>query len=315
MRIFSKKKKMAQQAQEERDLYPVLHVADSLKHYQKELVREEVASLQELSLVDSSFSGVLQEAAIFQDKLQDLGGSFANIDQTAEQFGQVRNGIAESVSGAQALMTELGEVSDAVQGSYQEMKETFSHLQAAIRGIQQCMGKIVSVADETNILALNASIEAARVGEAGRGFSVVAVQVKNLAEEIKVLAGEVDAEVNNIQSRANELSGKISNSQDTLGQSVGIVNRADESFQSITAAAEGAAAVQDEISNVIQTSQAELQVICKFFDQIGDMYKQVQGHINNASRLGTTKSSMFEDIDNMISQLPPIVRDIAGKAN
>lgn len=309
MGIFKKEKQKARQAGET-DLYPVLHVADSLKTYQRELVQKEVAALQELSLVNSSFSGVVREAALFQSKLQDLGDSFSNIDQAAEQFGEVRAGIAESVAGAQSLMEELANVSAAVQGSYDEMAETFSQLQAAIQGIQRCMGKIVSIADETNILALNASIEAARVGAAGKGFSVVAVQVKELAKEIKVLAGEVDSEVNDVQARANELSSKISYSQDTLGQGVGIVSQTDESFRNITTAAEGAAAVQDEISGVILASQTELQVICKFFDRIKDLYQKVQGHINTASRLGTTKSAMFEDMDNMISQLPPIVHDV-----
>ncbi len=74
-------------------------------------------------------------------------------------------------------------------------------------------------------------------------------------------------------------------------------------------AAEGAVQVQSEISDVIESSQAELQVICKFFDRIRDQYQEVLGHINTASRLGTTKSAMFEDMDNMVSQIPPLVRD------
>ena len=57
-------------------------------------------------------------------------------------------------------MEELSQTSMHVQESYDEMKEIFTHLQNAIRGIQQCMGKIVSIADQTNILAINASIEA-----------------------------------------------------------------------------------------------------------------------------------------------------------
>ena len=62
--------------QEEKSLYPVLHVARSLKEYQKELVKKEVASLSELSLVGSTFSGVLKEADHFQEELQKLGESF-----------------------------------------------------------------------------------------------------------------------------------------------------------------------------------------------------------------------------------------------
>ena len=272
-------------------------------------MQKEVASLWELSLVGTSFSSVLKEADHFQAKLQDLGASFSNINQTAEQFIQVRGEIAQSVSEAQGQMEALGNTSMQVQHSYDEMTEIFTQLQAAIKGIQQCMGKIVSIADQTNILAINASIEAARAGAAGQGFAVVAAQVKDLAKEIKVLAGEVDSGVCDVESRAGQLSDSIVASQQTLGQGVGIVSQTDESFRQITAAAEGAVSVQAEISGVISSSQNELQTIRQFFDQIKDRYQEVIQHIDSASRLGTTKSAMFEDMDNMIAQIPPMIKD------
>ena len=309
MLFTGKERQKPKQRRERTALTPVLHVADSLKAYQKDLVQKEVASLWELSKVGTSFSGVMNEADNFQAKLQELGQSFANIDTAAEQFAQVRSDVAQTVTEAQGQMVELGNISAEVQKSYGTMTETFAQLEAAIRGIQQCMGKIVSIADQTNILAINASIEAARAGDEGRGFAVVAAQVKELAKEIKVLAGEVDTGVCEVEARAGELSGSIQLSQDTLGLGVNIVGRADESFQKITAAAEGAVSVQSEISGVIQASQMELEVIRQFFDKIKNQYQEVVTHINSASRLGTTKSAMFEDMDNMISQIPPLVKD------
>ena len=170
------------------------------------------------------------------------------------------------------------------------------------------------MADQTNILAINASIEAARAGAAGRGFAVVAEQVKSLAKEIKVLANEVDSGICDVENNAGQLSGRIVISQQTLGQGVGIVGQADESFRKITAAAEGAVSVQTEISGVIEASQRELQVIRQFFDEIKGQYQEVVRHIDSASRLGTTKSAMFEDMDNMISQIPPLVKDLESNS-
>ncbi|EOS64788.1 methyl-accepting chemotaxis protein [Oscillibacter sp. 1-3] len=309
--IFSGKNRRQQnEPGGEKSLYPVLHVADSLKEYQKELVKKEVASLSELGMVGSSFSGVLTEANNFQEKLQELGQSFSSINQTAGQFGQVRGEIAQMVSEAQGQLEELGQTSARVQQSYEEMTEIFSKLQAAIREIQQCMGKIVSIADQTNLLAINASIEAARAGVDGRGFAVVAAQVKQLAEEIKVLAQDVNIGICDVEERAGELSGSIRTSQETLSQGAGAVAQTGESFRRITDAAEGAVAVQTEISGVISTSQGELQSLCQFFDQIRNLYQEVVKHIDQASRLGTTKSAMFEDMDNMISQLPPMVKEL-----
>ena len=305
----TRQKPAPQRAPEKTGLSPVLHVADSLKGYQKELVEKEVASLFELSLVNSTFSGVLNEADHFQEKLQELGGSFSHIDNTAEGFSQVRGQVAEAVSDAQGQMEALTATSMKIQASYEEMAGIFSQLQDAIQGIQKCMGKIVSIADQTNILAINASIESARAGVEGRGFAVVAEHVKQLAEEIVVLAKEVNTGVNDVELRAGELSASINTSQQTLGQGVGIVAQTEDNFRQIISAADGATDVQSAISGVIQDSQGELQNILQFFDQIKDQYQEVITHIKRASNLGTTKSAMFEDMDNMISQLPPLVED------
>ena len=115
--FLGKKSRKPDQVQEKKSLYPVLHMVGSLKEYQKELVRNEVASLGELNLIGTSFTGVLREGELFQAKLQDLGESFSNINETAEQFTQVRGEIGQAVSEARGQMADLEQISAQVQQS------------------------------------------------------------------------------------------------------------------------------------------------------------------------------------------------------
>ena len=207
--IFSKKKS-GQIQHNEKSLYPVLYVTDHLKDYKDALIQKEVESLSELSLVNKSFASVLQKADNFQEQLMDFGQSFSSINNTAGQFTDVRESIGQTVSKTQDKVEDLKSTSIAIEQSYEEMEQTFAQLQMAVTSICKCINKIVSIADETNILAINASIEASRAGESGKGFAVVASKVKELAEEIKGLANEAESDIHNVEAGTKQLNQSIS---------------------------------------------------------------------------------------------------------
>lgn len=301
-------------AQEETlDRHPIIHVADSIIEYQKQLAEREVESLDEMADIQKAFVLATKENERLKDQVQELSSVFADVGQIATSFDGVKNGIVDSVGEAQQKVDELKNSSKEVSRSFGEIKSAFAGVQMSVQQIKDCMQQIIAIANQTNMLALNASIEAARAGEQGRGFAVVANEVKNLAEEIKTLVSTVDGSISEVERGTTQLNNNIEESQSVFGKNVEDADAAYGVFEQIIKAADAAKEVQEEIGEVTQSSEKRLSDVKDCFDDQEQQLQKVLAHIERANDLGTTKSSMFEDMNNLVSQLAPIAKDIQNK--
>ena len=311
--MFGKKNQVQQQAGvivEKPNYYPISHVVQSLKNYLKQLLTKEVDSLEELQQVTSSFDDVLAENIASRDKLENFREHFVQVGEISEHFAEVKREIDASVGQAQQQVDGLKESSSQVQEHFTEMQETFTDFQNSVQDIKECMGRIITIANQTNMLALNASIEAARAGEQGRGFAVVAEEVKKLADEIKQLVSAVGVSISSVEDGTEKVNSSIAISQDALNKSLEEVETTYAAFDQITAVADSVKEVQTRIGEAIDTSERELKEVSYSFEKSEQQYQELMSHIAKANELGTTKSTLFENIDNMLSQINPMISEM-----
>ena len=311
---FGKKKNkeavVAAPVYEKRDYHSILHIARSLEDYQKKLAEKEVESLQELHEVETTFDDVMNENAELHNTMTAFSDVFDMVGKSAEHLGTVKQDILDSVKEAQDDVEELRTSSSRVKDSFVEIEEGFNGFRRSVEQIDECMGQIVAIANQTNMLALNASIEAARAGDQGKGFAVVATEVKNLAEEIKDLVEVVEERLNEVRKGTSDLTTSIESSQQALEDSVASVDKTHTTFDRINEAAGGADTVQAEITDAANKAQQEISEGDREFADIDREYRLLREHIANASSCGTMKSGMFESMENMISQIKPILSDM-----
>lgn len=280
------------QARAEKNLYPLIHVTNSLKDYQQELAKKEVDSLRELGLISSSFNSVLGETENFQSRLEDFGNHFASISQVSDEFTTVKTEISESVLQAQTEVEDLKNVSQQVETHFGEMGSTFSDLQRDMEKIKQCMSKIISIADQTNILAINASIEAARAGEAGKGFAVVASETSKLAQTSMESVRHIDELIMEIKSLIESVISQAKDSVDNINNSSVLIGNAVKTYDSIF----------DNIADVSELVEKMIQKI----NQVENVARNVA---DISEEQADSSRSILASSDNLVAQADSLMQN------
>jgi len=144
---------------------------------------------------------IVSEAACATEQMNGAVG------ETAENAAAAASGaelVMEQATSGAAIVTRTREAIGAVSTNSQVLVESVAGLGAQAHGVGTIMGVISDIADQTNLLALNAAIEAARAGEAGRGFAVVADEVRKLAEKTMEATRDVGVAIEGIQEQVSQ---------------------------------------------------------------------------------------------------------------
>ncbi len=151
-------------------------------------------------------------------------GAYQHIDNESDSIEDINTLFAESSSALSQILKDM----DQLSGKMSHMNERIAGLSDTADNINKFVSTITSISDQTNLLALNAAIEAARAGDAGRGFSVVADEVRALANETNKSANEVAELVQGIIQSTRAAVGSVTELQTNnthLAEGVGSLNK------------------------------------------------------------------------------------------
>ncbi|EIJ43753.1 methyl-accepting chemotaxis protein [Beggiatoa alba B18LD] len=186
-----------------------------------------------------------------------MANSVKKVSANAVESAEVAKKSVEIASkGAKAVQDTIAGM-DAIREQIQETSKRIKRLGESSQEIGEIVGLIDDIADQTNILALNAAIQAAMAGEAGRGFAVVADEVQRLAERSGNATKQIDALVKTIQGDTNEAVSSMEQSTSGVVAGAKIAERAGESLTEIEKVS---VQLANQIENISQTSRTQAAV-------------------------------------------------------
>ncbi|MDF2591517.1 MAG: hypothetical protein K0S75_983 [Clostridia bacterium] len=233
---------------------------------------------------------MISEARVQSDAAHSITASSEEMSASIEDVSARTQNVANFVSNTLDITSKSNEsmlgAFSFVQNSFESVKNISKDMNILISKMQQInqiVDIIKGIADQTNLLALNAAIEAARAGEHGNGFSVVASEVRTLAEHTKSSIGNVQ---NNIQDLSNELSKAVSDANKTAGEletGTGLVNQVIAANKRVVEAVEQ---LNSEAIQIAANTQEQTAVIEEFTSRATELSQSADNIFNTCNETG-----------------------------
>lgn len=226
---------------------------------------------------------------------------------TVQQINQGSRDAASNTARAEELSSRGKEIMQVGVDSIQSLAKSVEASSVRMQGLGDRsaeIGKIVNVideiADQTNLLALNAAIEAARAGEQGRGFAVVADEVRKLAERTGRATKEISETISGMQQELLEAVGSMTGDQAKAEQTVEKSRETGKSLDAITEATKLAQAMTNQIANAASEQSTATDAINQSMSEISDMVESSSISATEASKACRQLAEMAVDLHGIL---------------
>lgn len=257
------------------------------------------------------------------EQLNEVGDNFSIIStnlnslaQKTSEISDISQNVFELTTNNTRNMANVIKEMDHINETTQSSKETILHLENRSQEILQIVDVITNISKQTNLLALNAAIESARAGEAGHGFSVVADEIRKLAEQTQGAVANIKTIVEEVVTNTAKASESMEQSAKSVNDGLQLIRIAEASTSQVTEASSEMTQKISEIDvvtkNVAESSEKIVEIVKSVEDistqNLDDLQEIAQSTESNLEDM-TKLQELVDNINEMASELNSVVHD------